>query len=380
MRTSYTRRFLITAFIFFACALPSSRVLAAPIVITQDATFVDGTSATINGIVNPNGDPTVAWFQYNASGTFTNDSPKVYLNVLGSDVHAYNYSYRLNGLSSNKTFYFRVGAEQETSMPVYGGVLSFTTLAPNPSSPPGTQLPDVTLLPVSYLSSTSATLNASTNPHGFTTIGWFNYALDSGFQQGSNSVLFEDEGDGTTDKSFSYTLTDLTPSTRYFYRAGATHGDNESAYTYPQTFTTLAEGQTPITVTDNSVPDSNTGKPPVIAGPVIKDTGAIVTCVENCGYPELISMVQRIISFLLFDLTLPLAAAIFMYAGFNYLTSFGDENKVKTAKGAFKAVFKGLIVALAAWLIINTILTSLLTQEAQKNGGNLLKDSPAAAK
>lgn len=79
----------------------------------------------------------------------------------------------------------------------------------------------------------------------------------------------------------------------------------------------------------------------------------------GCGFEELMQMINKVINFLLFTIATPLAALIFAYAGFLLITASGDPGKLSTAKSILKNVIFGYLFALAAWLIINTILTSL---------------------
>lgn len=100
---------------------------------------------------------------------------------------------------------------------------------------------------------------------------------------------------------------------------------------------------------------------PTPPSPVLTTSGVVV-CTENCGFNELIMQIQKIISFLLFDMAIPLAAIIFTYAGFKFMTSGANPGDRAKAKGMFMNVLIGLAIALAAWLIINTILTTLLNK------------------
>ena len=81
---------------------------------------------------------------------------------------------------------------------------------------------------------------------------------------------------------------------------------------------------------------------------------------DMCTYADLITLVTNVINFLIFKIAAPLAAIMFVYAGFLYITNGGNESKIKQAHGYFLAVFWGLVVALAAWLIINFVLQFLV--------------------
>lgn len=81
-------------------------------------------------------------------------------------------------------------------------------------------------------------------------------------------------------------------------------------------------------------------------------------CEEN-GFSYLLQMINNVINFLLFKMAVPIAAIMFAYAGFVLITSGGDTSKRKTAKSVFTNVAIGLVLAIASWLIINTILSIL---------------------
>lgn len=116
---------------------------------------------------------------------------------------------------------------------------------------------------------------------------------------------------------------------------------------------------------------NNTSGGQVRPDPVPTEEGGLVLCKENCGYREAVAMIQKIIDFLLYVLALPIAAVMFAYAGFIYMKSGGGEKS--KAKTIFWNVFIGLAIALAAWLIVNTVIESLLSEEAKQDGGyNLL--------
>lgn len=95
--------------------------------------------------------------------------------------------------------------------------------------------------------------------------------------------------------------------------------------------------------------------------PVIGDDGKPVKAgaEKPCDFTFFMEMLNDIIAFLLFKLAMPLAAFMFAYAGFLYLTSGVKPEQREQAKKILTNVVWGLVIALAAWLIVHTILTSL---------------------
>ena len=78
----------------------------------------------------------------------------------------------------------------------------------------------------------------------------------------------------------------------------------------------------------------------------------------DCQTCHLASLAQRIINFLI-GLSIPLAAAMFAYAGVIYFTS-GVVDKIEKAHKIFKSVGIGFMIVLGAWLGIQTILKTIL--------------------
>lgn len=100
-----------------------------------------------------------------------------------------------------------------------------------------------------------------------------------------------------------------------------------------------------------------------------KTTSGLVVCgngtaanaaTEACDFSDLIKEVQTVINFLIFSIASPIAAVMFAYAGFLYVTNGGNESKIKQAHDIFWNVFIGLVIALAAWLTMSFILKFFL--------------------
>ena len=90
-----------------------------------------------------------------------------------------------------------------------------------------------------------------------------------------------------------------------------------------------------------------------------------------CDFNALMALVNRVIGFILYGMVIPIAAIMFAYAGFELVTSGGSTEKIGKAKKIFTDVVIGLIIAMAAFLIIRTIL-SILGYEGDWIGFNPL--------
>ncbi len=79
---------------------------------------------------------------------------------------------------------------------------------------------------------------------------------------------------------------------------------------------------------------------------------------EPCTFKHVIELAQAVMNFLLYISTF-IAAGMFIYSGFLYVTAGDDSGKVTTAKGIFKSVALGYIIMLSAWVIVYTLVNAL---------------------
>jgi len=79
----------------------------------------------------------------------------------------------------------------------------------------------------------------------------------------------------------------------------------------------------------------------------------------DCNFQALVATANRIINFII-TIAGSFAAILFAYAGFMYLTAQGDTGKISQAHNIFKSVLVGFVVILVAWLIVYTLLNTLL--------------------
>ena len=86
-----------------------------------------------------------------------------------------------------------------------------------------------------------------------------------------------------------------------------------------------------------------------------KDVSGMVS--NPCGFKDIMELINTVIKFLLQDIVLPLAAIMFAYAGFELVTSGGSTEKKSKAKKIFTDVAIGLVIIVAAFLIIQTVLS-----------------------
>lgn len=93
---------------------------------------------------------------------------------------------------------------------------------------------------------------------------------------------------------------------------------------------------------------------PLVVNAQIKDWSS---CVTREGIPTLkcLEIVVGNILFIASTLVVLVLFIMFVVGAFNYLTSFGNPDKVKRAQGTFKFAIIGFILFVSAFLILKTI-------------------------
>lgn len=102
------------------------------------------------------------------------------------------------------------------------------------------------------------------------------------------------------------------------------------------------------------------------AGLVPCGVGSDLTNATQCEACNFVQLIQNVISFVI-GISIPIAVALFAYAGFLYFTSGASQENRDKAKKIFKPLFLGFLLILGAWLIINTILFTILDKNQYPN-------------
>jgi hypothetical protein len=86
----------------------------------------------------------------------------------------------------------------------------------------------------------------------------------------------------------------------------------------------------------------------------------VPTCAGRCEWKDLLTLINNLITFTLKFMVVPIAAIMFAYAGLIMVTSGSESASAWTkAKSIFLNTAIGLVLALAAWLIVRLVLTIL---------------------
>jgi len=171
--------------------------------ITEAATVIEITQATLNGKVNPEGTATSYWFEYGETTSYGTKIP-MEPESLGSGTEYVPVSQTITGLKESTTYHFRVVAESALG-PSEGLDKTFTTLK------------KVITEPATEISLTQATLNGKVNPRGSATTYWFEYGETTSYGT-KIPVEAESVGSGTEFVPVSQTITGLLSNHTYHFR------------------------------------------------------------------------------------------------------------------------------------------------------------------
>ena len=156
-----------------------------------------------------------------------------------------DFAYSISGLSPNTTYHFRIAAYNSGGTTLSGNDLTFTT---------SVQAPTVQTLAATSVTTTSATVNGSVDPHGASTTFYFEYGMTPSYGMTTTP------GNTTVAINVSGPITGLAPNTAYHYRfvaynsGGTTYGNDVTFTTSTQpapTVQTLAA--TSVTTTSATV-------------------------------------------------------------------------------------------------------------------------------
>jgi hypothetical protein len=79
-----------------------------------------------------------------------------------------------------------------------------------------------------------------------------------------------------------------------------------------------------------------------------------------CTICHLYYLVGNVVDFLITFILIPLAGFSLAWAGIKFILSGGNEGEVTRAKEILTNTVWGIIIALAAWLVVNTVVSLLI--------------------
>jgi hypothetical protein len=197
----------------------------APEVVTGNATNITGSTATLDGTVNPHGGTTTAQFEYGtttAYGSLVNVTP-----APGSGINPVPVSANLSNLQPNTVYHYRLIASSAGGQ-VQGNDATFTT---------GGVAPTVVTAAATNVTDVAAILNGTVNPNALATTAYFEYGLTAAPY--TQTAPVPDPGSGSSAVPVAANINGLLPSTTYHFRlvaqnsAGMVFGDDMTFVTSP---------------------------------------------------------------------------------------------------------------------------------------------------
>ena len=79
----------------------------------------------------------------------------------------------------------------------------------------------------------------------------------------------------------------------------------------------------------------------------------------ECAWNDLYKLAKNIIDFMIYNLIFPISAVMIVVGGIMIMTAGDSSSRVASGKEILTAAIVGLLIALLAWLIIDTIISIL---------------------
>ena len=195
-----------------------------PSSISQNASSIQTTTATLNGTVNPNSFETTITFEYGISASYGNSIAAHESPLSGAS--EFNVTADLTDLIPGTTYHFRIKGENSLGI-LYSNDLTFTTLG---------QVPSAITRGAQIIKLTSATVNGTVNPNFLSTSVVLEWGSTTSY---GNTIYFvPDNLNGHDTIALSCSISGLNPGSSYHYRItatnilGTTHGSDMIFTTY----------------------------------------------------------------------------------------------------------------------------------------------------
>jgi hypothetical protein len=187
-----------------------------PMVVTEPASAVAQTSATLHALVDPEGTPVRSCrFEYGTTNSYGSSAPCT--PSPGSEESPVPVSAAIAGLSTNTTYHFRISATNS------GG----TSRGSDETFKTPTNTPTVVTEPASAIALTTATLNATVDPNGGEVSKCeFEYGTSEAY--GQTAPCSAQPGSGTSPVTVSAAIGSLAMNTTYHFRISATNAGGTS--------------------------------------------------------------------------------------------------------------------------------------------------------
>jgi len=186
-----------------------------PVVKTEAASQLSGSTAHLNGNVNAYGLSTTVTFEYGTTTSYGSSVTAIQNPVTGNGITG--VSADISGLFQDTTYHFRVKAENSLWKNFYGRDMEFTTPSPK-----------VETLEATNITVTTATLNGTVCTYGVSTPINFEYGTTTSY--GSMVPAYQSPVTGNGITYVSAEISGLTPCTIYHFRIKAENSLGKNIY------------------------------------------------------------------------------------------------------------------------------------------------------
>ncbi|MDD5099010.1 MAG: hypothetical protein PHP35_01595, partial [Candidatus Colwellbacteria bacterium] len=207
----------------------------APEATATNASSITQTSATLNGVVNPNGVSTDYWMEISLGGSVVRITTRYGAGNGSSNV---SVSQTITNLTPGTTYSYVIKAKNANDVVGVSNSRTFTTSSSsNPVS-----APSVAATGASSVTQTSAVLSGTVNPNGVSTDYWMEISLGGSVVRTTTRY---NVGSGSSNVPVSQTVTGLSSSTTYSYVIKAKNTADLTSTSNSGSFTTQGGVQTP---------------------------------------------------------------------------------------------------------------------------------------
>ena len=99
----------------------------------------------------------------------------------------------------------------------------------------------------------------------------------------------------------------------------------------------------------------------------------IIPCTDKCTFTDVFRLLNQFLTFFITKLLIPIFIIIIMYAGYQYIMAQGNASKKANLKSMLQHIIGGIILILCAWLIVRTIMVTLLNEDFKSQGVEFLQ-------
>ncbi len=101
---------------------------------------------------------------------------------------------------------------------------------------------------------------------------------------------------------------------------------------------------------------------------------SIIPCTDKCSFTDIFRLLNNALQFFITQLLIPIFVIIIMYAGYQYLTAEGNPSKIANIKKMLQHIVLGILLILTSWLIVRTIMTTLVNKDFQEGAVQFLEE------